>query len=115
MCGICGKLDFSGKGLSESLFRKMCQTLSHRGPDDEGILIDPPIGLGHRRLSIIDVSSAGYQPMSSEDDRIWIVFNGEIYDFLKIREELKSKGHILKSRTDTETIIHHEQAKYSTF
>ncbi|UCF57676.1 MAG: asparagine synthase (glutamine-hydrolyzing), partial [Deltaproteobacteria bacterium] len=106
MCGICGKLDFDGRGLSEDLFKKMCQSFSYRGPDDEGTCISLPIGLGHRRLSIIDLSPAGHQPMSNEDETIWLVFNGEIYDFNELRRRLKSKGHTLKSRTDTETIIH---------
>jgi asparagine synthase (glutamine-hydrolysing) len=106
MCGICGKLNFNGKGVSEDLIRKMCGSFSYRGPDDEGVHVSPPIGLGHRRLSIIDLSPAGHQPMCNEDGTIWLVFNGEIYDFNEIRETLKSKGHTLKSRTDTEILIH---------
>jgi asparagine synthase (glutamine-hydrolysing) len=106
MCGICGKLNFDGQGIREDLIRKMCRSFSYRGPDDEGTCISPLIGLGHRRLSIIDLSPAGHQPMCNEDETIWIVFNGEIYDFNDIRETLQSKGHTLKSRTDTETIIH---------
>jgi asparagine synthase (glutamine-hydrolysing) len=106
MCGICGKLDFNGHGINESLLKKMCQSFSYRGPDDEGIFIAPPVGLGHRRLSIIDLSAAGHQPMSNEDGSIRLVFNGEIYDFRKIRKTLESKGHTLKSQTDCETIIH---------
>uniref|UniRef100_A0A6H1ZTQ6 Putative asparagine synthase n=1 Tax=viral metagenome TaxID=1070528 RepID=A0A6H1ZTQ6_9ZZZZ len=84
----------------------MCRSFSYRGPDDEGVLIAPPIGLGHRRLSIIDLSPAGNQPMCNEDGTIWLVFNGEIYDFERLRQRLKSRGHRLKSRTDCETIIH---------
>ncbi len=106
MCGICGKLVFDGSGISEDLFKNMCGSFSYRGPDDEGIFVSPPVGLGHRRLSIIDLSPAGHQPMSNEDGTIWLVFNGEIYDFHELRKGLKSKGHTLKSRTDTETIIH---------
>jgi asparagine synthase (glutamine-hydrolysing) len=106
MCGICGKLDSHGRGISEDLLREMCGSFSYRGPDDEGIFIAPPIGLGHRRLMIIDLSSAGHQPMSNEDGTIWLVFNGEIYDFIELRRRLEAKGHILKSRTDCETIIH---------
>ena len=106
MCGICGKLDFDGKGPNKDLLERMCRSFSYRGPDDEGIFIAPPIGLGHRRLSIIDLSAAGHQPMSNEDETIWLVFNGEIYDFENLRQELEKKGHILKSRTDCETIIH---------
>ncbi|MBW1806381.1 MAG: asparagine synthase (glutamine-hydrolyzing) [Deltaproteobacteria bacterium] len=106
MCGICGKLDFDGKGIGEDLLRKMTRSFTYRGPDDEGVFASPPIGLGHRRLSIIDLSPSGHQPMCNEDESIWLVFNGEIYDFEELREELKSKGHRLKSRTDCETIIH---------
>ncbi len=106
MCGICGKLSDKGNGISEDLLKKMCDSLSYRGPDDEGTLISFPMALGHRRLSIIDLSPAGHQPMSNEDETIWLVFNGEIYDFQGIRKELRSKGHTLKSRTDSETIIH---------
>ena len=106
MCGICGKLNFDGTGLNRDLLERMCRSFSYRGPDDEGIFIAPPIGLGHRRLSIIDLSTAGHQPMSNEDETIWLVFNGEIYDFEDLRQELEKKGHILKSRTDCETIIH---------
>ncbi len=106
MCGICGKLNFNGKGISRDLLKRMCRSFSYRGPDDEGIFIAPPIGLGHRRLSIIDLSAAGHQPMTNEDKTIWLVFNGEIYDFEHLRKELETKGHILKSRTDCETVIH---------
>jgi len=106
VCGICGKLDFSGIGINEDLLKEMCRSFSYRGPDDEGIFISPPIGLGHRRLSIIDLSSAGHQPMTNEDGTIWLVFNGEIYDFTGLRQRLESNGHTLKSHTDSETIIH---------
>jgi asparagine synthase (glutamine-hydrolysing) len=106
MCGICGKLSFNGRKIGEDLLKKMCQSFPYRGPDDEGVFSSPPIGLGHRRLSIIDLSPAGHQPMSNEDETIWLVFNGEIYDFLELRERLQQQGHTLKSRTDTETIIH---------
>jgi asparagine synthase (glutamine-hydrolysing) len=106
MCGICGKIDFQGKVIKEDLLISMCRSFTHRGPDDEGIFVAPSIGLGHRRLSIIDLSSAGHQPMSNEDESIWLVFNGEIYDFEEIRKGLQAKGHTLKSHTDCETIIH---------
>jgi len=84
----------------------MTQTLSHRGPDDEGYYLEGPIGLGHCRLSIIDLTPAGHQPMSNEDGTIWLVFNGEIYNFLDLVADLRSKGHIFQSRTDGEVIIH---------
>ena len=115
MCGICGKLRTDGKPVDEGMLRKMTSVLSHRGPDDEGVHISTQasavnsrvnIGLGHRRLSIIDLSEAGRQPMSNEDKSIWIVFNGEIYNFQSLRAELESKGHRFQSRTDTEAIIH---------
>jgi asparagine synthase (glutamine-hydrolysing) len=106
MCGICGKLDFQGRAISRDLMEKMCRSFSYRGPDDEGILIAPPVALGHRRLSIIDISRAGHQPMSNEDETLWLSFNGEIYDFGGLRQRLKSEGHTLKSHTDSETLVH---------
>lgn len=122
MCGICGKIDFNGKPIDSNLIKRMCQKMVHRGPDDEGIFIGPGskvqsskinVGLGHRRLSIIDLSEAGHQPMCNEDESVWIVYNGEIYNFLEIRERLEGKGHIFKSHTDTEVIIHaYEQWGY---
>lgn len=84
----------------------MASVLAHRGPDDHGIYVDGPVGIGHQRLSIIDISPAGHQPMSNEDGSIWIVFNGEIYNFKELRMELQGKGHVFTSHTDTETIIH---------
>src|SRR5512137_1362530 len=104
MCGICGKIDFTGKAVPQDLLRSMTDSFAYRGPDDEGFFLDGPVGLGHRRLSIIDLSPAGRQPMSNEDESLWLVFNGEIYDFAEIRKELLSKGHTLKSQTDTETV-----------
>lgn len=106
MCGICGKLDYSGKEISETLLKDMCRSFSYRGPDDEGVFTAPSIGLGHRRLSIIDLSPAGHQPMSNESESIWLVFNGEIYNFKDFRSQLIEKGHIFRSRTDCEHIIH---------
>jgi len=111
MCGICGKISSNG-AVSEGLIRKMCEVLKHRGPDNEGcMLFDLPsnnitIGLGHRRLSVIDLSPAGHQPMCNEDRTIWIVMNGEVYNFLELRDELEKKGHRFKSHTDTEAILH---------
>jgi asparagine synthase (glutamine-hydrolysing) len=107
MCGICGVFDFINSGIAEKkLIKLMNSALFHRGPDDEGIFLDKSIGLGHRRLSIIDLSKKGHQPMTNEDSTIWIVFNGEIYNFLALKEELEKKGHKFKSDTDTEVIIH---------
>jgi asparagine synthase (glutamine-hydrolysing) len=101
MCGISG-FSWGDAGLIE----KMNKSLGHRGPDDQGTYIDENISLGHRRLSIIDLSSAGKQPMSNEDGSIWIVFNGEIYNFGELRTDLEAKGHSFRSNSDTEAIIH---------
>jgi len=116
MCGICGKISSNGSSnISEGLIQKMCGALKHRGPDNEGIYINSQsaiqspqikVGLGHRRLSIIDLSQAGHQPMSNENGKIWIVMNGEIYNFLELRRILEKRGHRFKSRTDTEVILH---------
>jgi len=101
MCGITG---YFGNGNQEIL-KKMTQTLHHRGPDDEGFYIDENVGFGHKRLSIIDLSNAGRQPVSNEDNSIFIIFNGEIYNFLALKKELK-QSHTFKSHTDTEVILH---------
>ncbi len=106
MCGICGKINFNSEPIEESLIHKMTAVLSHRGPDDEGIFIKANIGLGHRRLSIIDLTSAAHQPMPNEDGAIHIVCNGEIYNFQELRRELEEKGHNFRSKSDTEVIIH---------
>lgn len=106
MCGICGILDAKQSETSkrESLER-MCQVMVHRGPDDEGQYVAGAVGLAMRRLSIIDVKH-GHQPISNEDETVWIVLNGEIYDFQALREELEAKGHHFRTRTDTEVIVH---------
>jgi len=83
----------------------MADTLYHRGPDDEGFYVSGPVGLGFRRLSIIDLAS-GHQPLSNEDGTVWIVFNGEIYNYQELREYLLTRGHIFSTRTDTEVIVH---------
>ncbi len=101
MCGICG---FNGE--DKELLIKMTSLLSHRGPDGEGFYSDGMMSFGHRRLSIIDLSTSGKQPMSNEDGTIWITFNGEVYNFQELRNELEKKGHSFSSNTDTETIIH---------
>jgi len=107
MCGISGKLFFDPtRSVEENLLLRMCRVLAHRGPDDEGTYVKGPVGLGHRRLAIIDLSEAGRQPMPNEDGTIWIVFNGEIYNFLELREDLLKKGHRFRSKTDTEVILH---------
>jgi len=106
MCGICGKLAFDPRDtVAPELVKAMAATIEHRGPDDEGYYVSGPVGLGFRRLSIIDLKS-GHQPLSNEDGTIWIVFNGEIYNYQELRTFLLSKGHVFKTRTDTEVIVH---------
>lgn len=111
MCGICGIIQHSGNiRIEEDALRRMCGLMRHRGPDDEGVYMNgsgkPAVGLGHRRLNIIDLSSAGHQPMSNEDGSIWIVFNGEVYNFQEFRPSLVSRGHKFRSNSDTEVVIH---------
>ena len=106
MCGIAGKLWYDPcRVVDEAVVRRMCRALAHRGPDDEGIRVQGPIGLGHRRLSIIDLSPAGHQPMGNEDGSVWVVFNGEIYNFLELRRDLERAGHRFRSRSDTEVLL----------
>jgi asparagine synthase (glutamine-hydrolysing) len=106
MCGIAGIFHLNGKAVDPACLRKMCDIMAHRGPDAQGQFVNGPLGLGHRRLSIIDLSDAGKQPMCNEDGSVWIVYNGEIYNFIELRAELVRKGHEFKSGTDTEVIIH---------
>jgi asparagine synthase (glutamine-hydrolysing) len=106
MCGICGKLDFEPtQGVNRLLITSMLDTIRHRGPDDEGVYLGSQVGLGFVRLSIIDLEN-GHQPLCNEDGSIWIVFNGEIYNYQELRAFLLSKGHTLKTQTDTEVIVH---------
>jgi asparagine synthase (glutamine-hydrolysing) len=106
MCGIAGKLYFDAeRRVEEPLIRRMCAAIAHRGPDDEGVYTSGPVGLGHRRLSIIDLSPAGHQPMPNDDGSVWIVFNGEIYNFLELRRELEQKGVRFRSNSDTEVLL----------
>ena len=106
MCGICGKLNFEkGASVKPALIRAMMDTIRHRGPDDEGLHIASEVGLGFRRLSIIDLSS-GHQPLSNENGTVWIVFNGEIYNYRELRKFLLNKGHVFRTQTDTEVIVH---------
>jgi asparagine synthase (glutamine-hydrolysing) len=106
VCGICGKLNFDPqRPVAESLVRSMAQAISHRGPDGEGVHIEGQLGLGHRRLAIIDLTT-GQQPLSNEDGTVWIVFNGEIYNYQDLRSGLLSRGHRFKTKSDTEVIVH---------
>lgn len=106
MCGICGVARISSQVESE-LVQSMAETLRHRGPDDQGVWRSPDgrVGLGHRRLSVIDLSPAGHQPMKDASGRLWISFNGEIYNFQELREELVGRGHAFHTATDTEVIL----------
>ena len=104
MCGIVGVFDFRD-AVSPEMVQRMNNTLVHRGPDDEGYYFEDDLGLGMRRLSIIDVEG-GNQPVHNEDRSVWIVFNGEIYNYLELREELRRSGHTFYTESDTETIVH---------
>lgn len=105
MCGIVGTLSFVGEPASPALLRRMTDAVAHRGPDGEGIFIDGPLGLGHRRLAIIDLSAAGHQPMLTRDGRYALTYNGEIYNFQELRAELEALGHQFRSRTDSEVLL----------
>jgi asparagine synthase (glutamine-hydrolysing) len=104
MCGIAGFYLLNQPG-SESVLREMCDRIRHRGPDDAGYHLDGGAGIGMRRLSIIDLTT-GHQPIANEDDSVWVVFNGEIYNFQELRQDLISRGHRFRTNSDTETLIH---------
>ena len=104
MCGIAGI--FERDTDNTQLMSEMLATIEHRGPDDQSIYTYRDFTLGHRRLSIIDVSTCGNQPIFNEDKSICVIFNGEIYNYEEIREELKSKGHVFYTATDTEVLVH---------
>lgn len=115
MCGICGFWNFDAQRVELPALRRMMETLRHRGPDDEGYVLSDGsrldaeagnFGLGHKRLSILDLSPAGRQPMSDDTGQIWTVFNGEIYNFEEIAADLRKKGHRFQTRTDTEVILY---------
>lgn len=107
MCGICGIYNFDLKeSADKSVLTKMTRVLNHRGPDDEGFFVSKNVGLGHKRLSIIDLTSLARQPMANEDESVWVTFNGEIYNYLELRKELLKAGHTFKSNSDTEVIVH---------
>src|SRR5206468_3974256 len=106
MCGIAGQFNFQGREpVERETIVRMARSIAHRGPDDEGFFIAGPVGLGFRRLSIIDLAG-GHQPMSDAEETVWIIFNGEIYNYRELRAELQSKGHRFRTRSDTEVIIH---------
>lgn len=107
MCGIAGTLEFDAECRANAeIVGRMTRVLQHRGPDDEGIWVDGPVGLGSRRLAVLDLSPRGHQPMSNEDGTLWVAFNGEIYNFPRLREDLERAGHQFRSGSDTEAILH---------
>ena len=106
MCGIAGIYRFDKEPVDSGLLQRMTDVISHRGPDDEGHYVDGPVGLGNRRLSIIDLSPNGHMPMSNENGSIWMTYNGETYNFRALKEQLNQGKHQFKSNTDSETVIH---------
>jgi asparagine synthase (glutamine-hydrolysing) len=106
MCGIAGLLDLSGaRSPDRSALERMAAPIVHRGPDDDGYFVAPPVGLAARRLSIVDVAG-GHMPLSNEDGTVWTVYNGEIYNAPELRADLLARGHIFRTRGDTEVIVH---------
>ncbi|MFM7592825.1 MAG: asparagine synthetase B family protein, partial [Isosphaeraceae bacterium] len=106
MCGIAGAFDLTGQRIfEEPRLLSMTGAITHRGPDDEGIHIEPGVALGARRLSIVDLAG-GHQPIPNETERIWVAFNGEIFEYPEIREKLLARGHKLATRCDTEAWVH---------
>src|SRR5437588_1448711 len=106
MCGICGQYNFVDQSPVQARnIERMAKSIAHRGPDDEGYYIAGPVGLGFRRLSIIDLGG-GHQPMSDAEEKVWVVFNGEIYNFKELRTELEQNGHRFRTRSDTEVLVH---------
>jgi len=115
MCGICGIYNYgSGLPVERGDLKAMNDLIVHRGPDDEGYYTDRDLGLAMRRLSIIDLST-GHQPITNEDGSLWIVFNGEIYNFQELREGLRARGHVFKTKSDTEVILHLYEEKGEDF
>ena len=106
MCGICGQFNFGNLApVQPRDIEAMTKTLIHRGPDDEGYYVAGPLGFGFRRLAIIDLAG-GHQPMSDREESVWVIFNGEIYNFLELRRELEGYGHVFRTKSDTEVIVH---------
>ncbi len=108
MCGFAGLVRLDGGPIDEALLARMTRVIAHRGPDGEGLrtLAGGQVGLGFRRLAILDLSDVGMQPMSNEDGSVWVAFNGEIYNHAELRERLVARGHVFRSRTDTEVLVH---------
>jgi len=106
MCGIAGICHMDGPdGISSNGLKKMIGVLRHRGPDETGMYLDDHVGLGHARLSIIDLSS-GVQPIHNEDETLWIIYNGEVFNYVELKTELEQKGHRFYTTSDTEVILH---------
>ena len=105
MCGITGLIHFDNSPVSPEVLQRMTDAISHRGPDGEGHWIEGNVGIGHRRLAIIDLSPAGHQPMVSANHRFLLSYNGEIYNFRELRSELEAKGYWFRSRTDSEVVL----------
>src|SRR5262245_9871034 len=105
MCGIVGIVRHGDRGVDEGLLGRMSETIRHRGPDGDGMYLSGPVGLAVRRLAIIDLEG-GRQPITNEDRTVWIVFNGEIYNFAELRERLQKLGHTFTTASDTEVIVH---------
>ncbi len=106
MCGICGLVDFAGPPMDKGVLRAMTRTLRHRGPDDQRIEVSGAMSFGHTRLSIIDLTAAGRQPMRSVDGQVTLVYNGEVYNFVALHETLERDGHVFLSRSDSEVVLH---------
>ncbi len=114
MCGICGVVQFDTKPVAPELLGSMMASLAHRGPDGEGSVFrggkgfptGPAVALGHRRLAIIDLSTNASQPMTNEDESLWMVFNGEVYNFNALRTRLQAQGHSFRSNSDAEVVLH---------
>src|SRR5918911_2180800 len=108
MCGIAGFIERELTGANDeraALLDRMCRVIAHRGPDDQGTMVKGRAALGMRRLSIIDLAG-GHQPISNEDGTVWIVFNGEIYNYRDLQRELEARGHKFQTNSDTESIVH---------
>jgi asparagine synthase (glutamine-hydrolysing) len=106
MCGIAGIYNLSGEPVATGSLKSMTDVISHRGPDGDGFYTDGPVGLGHRRLAIIDLSPAGRQPMANETADVIITYNGEVYNFQELQVELQALGHRFQSKTDSEVVVH---------
>ncbi len=106
MCGIAGIYNLNGEPVEAEVLKRMTASMAHRGPDGEGCYTTGPVGLGHRRLAIIDLSPAGQQPMGNETGEVTITYSGEVYNYQELRKELEAKGHRFRSRTDTEVVVH---------